>query len=144
MIDRSSRNLTATLRADRRENRRHSVRLCGLREGRHVIDHRRGLVTVYVCQLRWLAIDQKNGTILRRQKSVEADFRERLHDLFPPLNWLAIAPFAMSFLALRRRQERLSKATRLWWSLIEAFTFPLVNVRGLPLTLPSTRADRRS
>src|SRR6266852_2426650 len=86
-------NLTATLRADRRENRRYSVRLRGLREGRHVIDHHRGLVTVYVCQLRWLVIDQKNGAILRRQKSVEADFRERLHDLFPPLNWLAIAPF---------------------------------------------------
>jgi hypothetical protein len=27
-------------------------------------------------------IDQKKGAILRGQKSVEADFRERLHDLF--------------------------------------------------------------
>jgi len=45
-------------------------------------------VTVYVCQLRWLVIDQKKGAILRRQKSVEADFRERSHDLFLPLKWL--------------------------------------------------------
>jgi hypothetical protein len=33
--------------------------------------------------LRWLVINQENGAILRCQKSVEADFRERLHDLFP-------------------------------------------------------------
>jgi hypothetical protein len=41
-----------------------------------------GLVTIYVCQLRRLVIDQENGAILQCQKSVEADFRERLHDLF--------------------------------------------------------------
>src|SRR5262249_20348244 len=56
-------------------------------------------------ELRWLVIDQEKGAILRCQKGVEADFRERLHDLFLPLkSLLAIVPFAVSFVALGRRR----------------------------------------
>jgi hypothetical protein len=70
------KNLDPALRIDRGENRRDSVRLRGLRERRGVVDHHRGLVTVYVGQLRWLVIDQEEDAIFRRQKPVEADFRE--------------------------------------------------------------------
>ena len=80
-------NLTAAFRVDCCENRRDTVSLRSLRESCDVVDHHRGLVTVYVCQLRWLVIDRENGAILRCQKSVEADFRERLHDPFLPLEW---------------------------------------------------------
>ena len=76
-------HLTPAFRVDCCENRRDTVRLRSLRESCDVVDHHRGLVTGYVCQLRWLVIDQEeNDAIFRCQKSVEADFRERLHDLF--------------------------------------------------------------
>src|SRR5712671_5453832 len=70
-------------------NGTHPVRLRGLRESRDVLDHHRGLVTVFVCQLRWLMIDEENGAILRCQKSIETEFRERVHRVFLP-NELAL------------------------------------------------------
>ncbi len=76
-------NLTAAFRVDGGENRRDSERLRGLGESGDVVDHHRGLVAVDVGQLRWLVIDQENGAILRRQKRVETDLRERRHHLFP-------------------------------------------------------------
>ena len=76
-------NLTAAFRIDGCENRRDSVRLRGLGESGDVVDHQRGVVAVDVCQLRGLVIDQENGAILRRQKSIETDLRERRHHLFP-------------------------------------------------------------
>src|SRR6185312_11761953 len=38
-----------------------------------------GIVTVDVCQLERLVVDQENDAILRCHKSVQADLRERLH-----------------------------------------------------------------
>src|SRR5476649_2023187 len=76
-------DLTAAFRGDGGENRRDSVRLCGLGESGDVVDHQRRVVAVDVGQLRWLVIDQENGAILWRQKRVETNLRERRHHLFP-------------------------------------------------------------
>src|SRR5476649_491060 len=76
-------DLTAAFRGDGGENRRDSVRLCGLGESGDVVDHQRRVVAVDVGQLRWLVIDQENGAILWRQKRVETNLRERRHHLCP-------------------------------------------------------------
>jgi len=81
-------NLTAAFRGDCGENRRDSECPGRLGETRDVVDHHRRLVTVNVCQLRRLVIDQENGAILRRQKRVETDLRECVHDLLLPLKCL--------------------------------------------------------
>jgi hypothetical protein len=76
-------NLTAAFRVDCAENRRDSLRPHSLGESCNVVDQDRGLVAVDVCQLSGLVIDQENGAILRRQKRVQTDLGERVHDLWP-------------------------------------------------------------
>src|SRR5690242_13331679 len=69
----------AALLIDGAKNRWNAKRLRGLREPRDIVDHECGIVTVDVCQLERLVVDQEKDAILRCHKSVEADLRERLH-----------------------------------------------------------------
>jgi hypothetical protein len=99
-------NLTAALRVDCRENRRNSVRFCGLGQSCDVVDHHCGLVTIYVRQLRRLVIDQEKDAILGCKKSVEADFRKRLHNLFiPPKLLLPMMLLAVILLGVFERRS---------------------------------------
>src|SRR2546425_2977586 len=56
-----------------------TARLRGLRERCDVVDDDCGIVTVYVCQLERLVVDQEKDAVLRCQKSVQADLGERWH-----------------------------------------------------------------
>src|SRR4029077_10042311 len=69
----------APLLIDCAQNRRNAERLRGLRESGDIVDHDRGIVTVDVGQLERLVVDQEKDAILRCQKRVKADLRERLH-----------------------------------------------------------------
>src|SRR5689334_18430421 len=69
----------AALLIDGGKNRRNAKRLRGLREPCDVVNHECGIVTVDVCQLERLVVDQEKDAILRCQQSVQADLRERLH-----------------------------------------------------------------
>jgi len=74
------------------ENRRNAICLRGLRKTGDVVDHYCGVVTVYVRQLERLVVNENQGTILRCQKSVQPDLRERLHPVILPypirlVNW---------------------------------------------------------
>src|SRR5258705_3234444 len=76
-------NLAAAFRVDGGENRRDSERPRSLGESGDVVYYQRRLVAVERLQLRWLVIDQENGAVLRRQKRIETNLRERRHHLIP-------------------------------------------------------------
>src|SRR5207245_8397261 len=77
----------------------------------------------------------QGGGIGERARAEPADVVHRNH---LQLRALPERPGQRGALETVRRQQVFFTAST------TGFTFPLVNVRGLPLTLPSTRADRRS
>ena len=77
-------NLTAAFRVDCGENRRDSVRPRSLGESCDVVDQDGGLVAVDVCQLS--GAGDRSGERRQfsgRQKRVQTDLGERVHDLWP-------------------------------------------------------------